>query len=105
MPLLVPNTAAPASSMPAPQVSMVQRHSSWSMGLPELSNCGAVHGSTGEAGVASALVVGNGRAVACSMTLTCTGVSAGCTESINPIVALTSGAEKLVPKDGLKLSV
>ena len=36
---------------------------------------------------------------------TCAGVSDGCTDSISAAVPATSGAEKLVPSDGLKLSV
>ena len=50
-------------------------------------------------------VVGNGRAVACSSARTCAGVSAGCADSISATVPATSGAEKLVPTDVLKLSV
>jgi hypothetical protein len=50
-------------------------------------------------------VVGNGRAVAFSSTATCPGFNAGCADSINAAVPATSGAEKLVPSDALKLSV
>ena len=55
--------------------------------------------------VAPAPLVGNARAVLCKVLLTCAGVSAGLTDSIKPAVPATSGAEKLVPSDNLKLSL
>jgi hypothetical protein len=101
--LLLADTAAPASSIPAPQVSIVHKHSNWSIAVPVLSNCGAVH--CGTPAPLSLLVVGNGRAAASSVNLSWNGVSAGCAENINATVPDTSGAEKLVPSDGLRLSV
>ena len=50
-------------------------------------------------------VVGNIRAVACKVSLICTGASAGLTESISATVPLTSGLEKLVPSERSVLSV
>ena len=50
-------------------------------------------------------VVGNGRALDCSLALTCAGVSDGFAESISATVPATSGAEKLVPSEVSKLSV
>ncbi len=50
-------------------------------------------------------VVGNGRAVDCSLAFTCAGVSVGCTESISATVPATRGDEKLVPSEVSKLSV
>src|SRR5450631_3714378 len=79
--LLLADTAAPASSIPAPQVSIVHTHSNWSIGAPVLSNCGTVH--CGTVVPLSLLVVGNGRAVASSVSLTWNGVSAGCAENIS----------------------
>src|SRR5271165_4384239 len=96
-PPLTAATAAPASSMPAPQVSMVHRHSSWSTGSPMASYFGGVHWTT----VGSLLVVGNGRAVDSSTMRACDGVSDGCTANINATVPDTSGVEKLVPSEGL----
>jgi hypothetical protein len=48
---------------------------------------------------------GNGRAVACSSSLTCCGVIVGRAEIVRAATAATSGAEKLVPTETLKLSV
>jgi hypothetical protein len=50
-------------------------------------------------------VVGNGRALACSLALTCAGVSDGFAESMRPTVPATSGDEKLVPSEVSKPSV
>ena len=83
--------------MPAPQV--VGR--AVALDLRPSCRCGAT-----QAGVlAVPPVVGNGRAVACNVALTWAGVSDGCADSISATVPETSGAEKLVPIDVLKLSV
>ena len=78
-------TAAFASSMPAPQVLVVQLHSSCGCALLPATHC------------ATPLAVGNARAELCSAALICAGVSAGLLDSISAMVALTSGVEKLVP--------
>ena len=87
--------------MPAPQVVVVQLHSNWSIGLPEASYCGAVHAGTPVA----SLAVGKGLAVACSNCLACCEVIPGCADIMSARVPVTSGAEKLVPSEALKLSV
>jgi hypothetical protein len=48
---------------------------------------------------------GKARAVLRRIASIATGVSAGCADSISATVPDTSGAEKLVPSDALKLSV
>ena len=50
-------------------------------------------------------LLGNGRALACRRAVTSAGSSAGCVESISAAAPATSGDEKLVPTEGLKLSV
>src|SRR5262245_26325178 len=48
---------------------------------------------------------GNGRAVAWSNSLTCDGVRVRCRERARAATPATSGVEKLVPTDVLKLSL
>ena len=90
-------TAPLASSIPAPQVLVVQMHS-----LFCAVELGARH--TGGAGVV-VLVVGNVRTEDCNAVRIWLIVSAGLTESIRPTVLATKGDEKLVPSDVLKLSL
>ena len=89
-------TAPDASSRPAPQVVVVQMHSLlW--GVP----FGAWQAWT----VESVPVVGNARALLRSSLRICAGVSDGLTESMSAAVPATSGDEKLVPSEVLKLSL
>src|SRR5512140_1218159 len=87
VPLTAATTAAPASMMPAPHVSIEHRHSSCATGFPDASNCGALHAGT----PALSPVAGNGRAVDCSTSRACCAVSDGCTESSSATVPATSG--------------
>src|SRR4051812_31956233 len=86
-------TAAPASSMPAPHVPVVQMHSSCTA-LPDV---GAVQTGT----LPVSLVVGNVRAVDFRMRTTSALVRAGLADSISATVPVTSGVAKLVPRLGL----
>ena len=92
-------TAAPASRIPAPHVVVVQLHSDWST-WGAVTGCGATH-----AGTVASLETGNGRAEDLISAVTLPGLNAGCADSISAAVPATSGAEKLVPSDQLKLSV
>ena len=78
-------TAPAASSMPAPQVVVVQAHSLWS--LPS----GAWQRGTLTA-------PGKARALRCRIVFTCAGVSVGWAASTSAAVAAVRGAEKLVPR-------
>ena len=77
--------------MPAPQVLVVQMHSSCAalvdVGTVQTAGCGAL-----------SLVVGNGRAVLLRMLMTCALVRFGAADSIRPTVPATSGVAKLVPR-------
>jgi len=84
-------TAAPASSMPAPQVVVVQKHSSWSR------VSGARQAGTGSSPPAKGRLVGKGCTVACRISRILPGVSVGSTDIIKPTLAATRGAAKLVP--------
>ena len=84
-------TAAPASSMPEPQVVLVQKHSSWSL------SSGARQACTGSSPGASVREMGKGRVVACRISRILAGVRLGSTDSISPTVPATRGAAKLVP--------
>ena len=88
-------TAAPASSMPAPQVAVVQWH----------SICETVVSVLHAGAVAPAGRAGNARAVDWSRLCTCMGVSVGWADSIKATVPDTSGAEKLVPRPWVPLPV
>jgi hypothetical protein len=73
--------------------------------LPKASNCGIEHTGTGVPSPLSPPVVGNAFDVACSTWRSRGGVSDGWTESMSAATPETSGAEKLVPSEVLKLSV
>ena len=88
-------TAAAASSMPAPQVLLVQWH----------STCCALSGATQAGTDGSRPTLGKLRAVACKIERISTGLSVGLAASISATVPETMGAEKLVPSDGLALSL
>ncbi len=78
-------TAAFASSIPAPQVLVVQLHSSCGCVLMPATHC------------ATPAAAAKARADDCSAALICVGVRLEFTDSISAIVPLTSGVEKLVP--------
>ena len=67
--------------------------------------CAAMHCNTGVPSLLTLPWVGNGRAEICSWARIWAGVNDGCAASINATVPVTSGAEKLVPSEALKLSV
>ncbi len=101
-------TAAPASSMPAPQVLVVQMHSSCGalalvITLPfesSFSAKGTVQtAGWGVGGVVSgtSTTVGNGRAEDFRMLITWAFVRLGAAASIRLTVPVTSGVAKLVP--------
>src|SRR5258705_215476 len=68
-------------------------------------NWGTVHCGSVPSSPVSPPEVGNGRAVACSRSRTMAGDSDGCADNMSAAVPATSGAEKLVPTDALKLSL
>lgn len=88
--------------MPAPQVVVVQAHSSWSTTPPRRVYCGGVQEAEAPPPFPGA---GKGRAVAWSSCFTCGGVSRGSTDRASATTPATRGAEKLVPTEVLKLSV
>src|SRR6185369_14847461 len=73
VPVAAADTAAPASSRPAPQVDVVQMHSS----------CDTRSGAWQTLTSGSVLVVGNGRALLFSRLTTCAGVSDGLIDRIS----------------------
>src|SRR5580658_7838294 len=92
--------AAAALSMPAPQVAVVQRHSTGVVGsvkLPAESALEAANAHCAGFGLLPGELVGNANALDCRRAVSCATVNFGLAASISAATPATIGEAKLVP--------